>query len=258
MAVTVNAAIYGVGIYGVARYDRIVVSNLDQVEATGQVNTVRVSTAAGLTGVVATGSVEGLTAGGFEVDISEKITQGVSGTGQVSAVQVNPSEKLTGVSATFTLNGEAVSVRSVNRVPITSVALTGFVDTVKENVLEPVGAVSATGFSGQVQVNVAEVLASVEATGSIGTLAFSNSFTVGSVQAQAIARRPEPKISEAVGGVSSEGFVNGVQVNTAAGISPPALVGSITATTQTAVVFNFEAVKETYSRQRTIFLPRAA
>ena len=37
MAVTVNAAVYGVGVYGTARYGKVIVSNLDQAIATGAV-----------------------------------------------------------------------------------------------------------------------------------------------------------------------------------------------------------------------------
>jgi len=137
MAVTVNAAVYGVAVYGVAIYGKIIVSNLDQATATGQVNAVQVNLSVTLASVVATGSVESLTAGGFEVDITEKIPTGVFATGQVSAVQVNVVESVTSVVGSGQ-TGDPVVTASSNIVSA-SVFATGFVEAVQENVSEKLG-----------------------------------------------------------------------------------------------------------------------
>jgi autotransporter translocation and assembly factor TamB len=129
--------------------------------ATGSVNTVTTTNSGSivLTGVSATSSLEPVVAGGFEIDITERI-DGVSATGQVTAVTptFNVTKAVSGVSATTTLNAPDVNI---------NIELTG---------------VSATSQVGEVEDQPTErIVTGVQATGSIGTVAFSNSFTVTGV-----------------------------------------------------------------------------
>ena len=61
-----------------------------------------------LVGVAATGAVEGLSVGGFEVDISERLGS-VSATGAIGTISFNTEEKLGSVSATGSVNTVTVN-----------------------------------------------------------------------------------------------------------------------------------------------------
>lgn len=255
MAVTVNAAVYGVAVYGVARYGKVIVSNLDQAVGTGQVSAVQVNTAAGVVGVSAiVGSIEPVSAGGFEIDVSERITTGVEGVGSAGTVQPNIAELLGSVSATTSTN--TVAIR--NTVTLSGVEGTGQVNTVEEKPTEVVLSVSAVGSVNTVQVNTAAGLTGVEATGSIGTLEHSNTVTPTGVQGTVSTNLVTVKILKTVGGVSASGSAGSVTEHTTAGITSAGMTGTAGQTNETAVVFNFEAVKDTYSKKRTVYISRAA
>ena len=162
MADTVlNSAVYGVGVYGTAKYGRIevVIYNLDAATATGSIGSLTVNTTAGISGVSATGTIAPVVAGGFEIDISEVISAGVSATGAVNTVQVNVTEILGSVSATGAIGTLAIS----NTVTLTGVQATGAINTVEEKPTEALSSVSATGQAGTVKTNVTEVVTGVEA-----------------------------------------------------------------------------------------------
>jgi len=156
-----NSAVYGVGVYGTAKYGRIevVVYNLDAATATGSIGSLTVNTAAGISGVSATGTIAPVVAGGFEIDISEVISAGVSATGAVNTVQVNVTEILNSASATGAIGTLAIS----NTVTLTGVQATGAINTVEEKPTEALSSVSATGQVGTVKTNVTEVVTGVEA-----------------------------------------------------------------------------------------------
>tara|TARA_R110000772_G_scaffold254373_1_gene370339 strand:+ start:86 stop:502 length:417 start_codon:yes stop_codon:yes gene_type:complete len=78
-------AIYGIGKYGDASYGIV-------------------TPVIALTGVQATGAITSVTAGGFEIDITERISTGVGATGAVNTVQVHIAELLASVSATGSIN----------------------------------------------------------------------------------------------------------------------------------------------------------
>lgn len=255
MAVTVNAAVYGVAVYGVARYGKVIVSNLDQAVGTGQVSAVQVNTAAGVVGVSAiVGSIEPVSAGGFEIDVSERITTGVEGVGSAGTVQPNIAELLDSVSATANTNTLALS----NTVTLSGVESTGQVNTVEEKPTEAVLSVSAVGFVNTVQVHTAAGLTGVEATGSIGALEHSNTVTLSGVQAVSSAATVTVQIVKTLEGVSASGSIESVTEHTTAGITSVGMTGTAGQTNETAVVFNFDLVKTNYSRKRTIYIPRAA
>jgi len=138
------SAIYGSGVYGSSEY--------------GVINiTVSIS------GVSATGTIASVVAGGFEVDVTERITIGVEGTGSVGSLTVNTAAGLTGVVGTFTVNAAGLSIRSINRVPVAGSPMTGSIGTVSPNVDEPIATgVEATGQAGTVGVNTAAGVTGVE------------------------------------------------------------------------------------------------
>jgi hypothetical protein len=247
MAVIKSSALYGTGVFG------------------GSVlGTRNVSFA--LTGVSGTGAIEPVSAGGFEIDISERLGN-VSATGSVNTVTVNIQEDIVGVSATGTVNGalefsNTHSLASVsatgsigtlaisNTVGLTGVAGTTAVESVSAggfeiDITEKVTGVSATGAVTAVQpvFNFTEILPSFGLTGSIGTISLNVKEELG---------------ANAVTSVSGTASVNSVTVHTSAGVTTPAITASLGTISKTAVQFDFEAVKNLYSRRRTVTLSRAA
>lgn len=171
---------------------------LDSVSATGTINTLHINNKFTLADVSATGTIEPVSAGGFEIDISERITDGVSATGAIQALsQVKVSERLASVSVTGTV--AAIIPHADSQITLSSVSATGQVNDVEDQTTERLDSVSATGtVQALAQVKVSEALASAPATGTIG------------------------------------------------------------AVTTTAVVFDFQAVREQYSRRRTVYIAEAA
>lgn len=245
MAVIKSSALYGTGVYS------------GSVFGTRNVSFT-------LTGVAGTSTVQTVAINGFEIDISERLDS-VSATGSVNTVTVNIQEDVTGVVGTFTLNGAGLSIRSINRVPVTQNALTGSIGTVKPKVDEALGSVSATGSVGTLTVHLSEKLASVSATGSIGSLEFSNTHSLTSTGITASIGTVRPNVKEelqlnAVSGVNATGSINTVTVHVKENLLSTSATGSIgfARSNVIAVQFDFEAVKTQYSRRRTVILPRVA
>jgi len=140
MAIIAQSARYGSGLYGTSEY--------------GVVNLT-----ASISGVSATGTIASVVAGGFEVDVTERISTGVSATGSVGTLNVFIKVSLVGVSATGTIGTLAIS----NTVTLTGVSATGSVNTVEEKPTEALDSVSATGQIGIIKPNVAESVTGVEA-----------------------------------------------------------------------------------------------
>lgn len=147
---------------------------LASVAATGTVVTVGFDAKGNhtLASVSATGSIEPVSVGGFEVDISENLLS-VSATGTVGSLTVNISELLNSVTATGTItnvipSGEAnqtlVGVSASGAVE--AVSFDGFEIDISEKVLS----VSATGTVANVKTNITEVLNSVAANTNVGSL----------------------------------------------------------------------------------------
>jgi len=237
MAVIAASARYGTAVYGVSEYGVVDISAtlsgvegtgavgtpeprpsepVDSVSATGQVNTVQINltekvdgvqgtTAFGQigfsntviiqAGVEGTGEIEEVVAGGFEIDITERIDAGVEGTSQVDTVQVNLTAKPSGVEATGSVDD-------------------GFTFSNTTLLQSVVGAFSEPS----VEPQITEVIGGVFATGAVGPLTNSNSTLVNSVEA----------------------------------------TGAAGQTTETGVLFDFQAVREQYSRRRTVYIARVA
>ena len=240
MAVIKSSALYGTGVFGGSSF------GLQDVSFT-------------LTGVAGTSAL-----GTVEAKTSEALLS-VSATGAVGSVQVNLAPNITGVVGTFTVNAAGLTVKSINRVPVTQSALTGSIEAVSAggfeiDISENLGSVSATGAIGTVEAKTSEALLSVSATGAIGTpvLKATSSITLTGVSATGEVNELEEKPTEELGSVSATGAVNVVTANTGAGLTSVAMPGTIGDPSITAVQFDFEAVAHLYSKRRAISVPRAA
>lgn len=147
---------------------------LASIAATGTVVTVGFDAKGNhtLASVSATGSIEPVSVGGFEIDISENLLS-VSATGTVGSLTVNISELLNSVTATGIItnvipSGDAnqtlVGVSASGAVE--AVSFDGFEIDISEKVLS----VSATGTIATVKVNITEVLNSVAANTNVGSV----------------------------------------------------------------------------------------
>ena len=240
MAVVAATAKFGVGVYGASSY--------------GVVNVSRT-----LTGVAGTSTL-----GTVEAKTSEALLS-VSATGAVGSVQVNLAPNITGVVGTSTVNGAGLTVKSVNRVPVTQSALTGSIEAVSAggfeiDISESLGSVSATGAIGTVEAKTSEALLSVSATGAIGTLVLhaASSLTLTGVSATGEVNELEEKPTEELGSVSATGAVNEVSTSTGAGLTSVGITSIIGDPSITAVQFDYEAVAHLYSKRRAVSIPRAA
>ena len=238
MAIIAQSARYGSGLYGTSEY--------------GVVNLT-----ASISGVSATGTIASVVAGGFEVDVTERISTGVSATGSVGTLNVFIKVTVVGVSATGTVN----TVKENINTPITGVQATGSVNTVEEKPTEALDSVSATGSVNNVTVNIIEKLGSVSATGTIATLTLTGTANVTptGVEAVGFVNTVEEKPTEVLNSVSATVFVNGnftfSNTHSLTGVSATSTVNTVTAT---GVIFDFEAVKALYDRKRTVLIEKQA
>ena len=147
---------------------------LASVAVTGTVVTVGFDAKANqtLASVSSTGSIEPVSVGGFEVDVSENLLS-VSATGSVGSLTLNVSELLNSVTATGTItnvipSGDAnqtlVGVSASGAVE--AVSFDGFEIDISEKVLS----VSATGTVASVKTNITEILNSVAANTNVGSV----------------------------------------------------------------------------------------
>jgi len=199
-----GVGVYGASSYGVVNVSRTLTgvagtSALGTVEAktseallsvsaTGSVGSVQVNLAPNITGVVGTftlngagldvksvnrvpvtqnaltGSIEAVSAGGFEIDISESLGS-VSATGAIGTVEAKTSEALLSVSATGSLG--TLVLHAASSLTLTGVSATGEVNELEEKPTEELGSVSATGSVNGVSTNTGAGLTSVGITGTI-------------------------------------------------------------------------------------------
>ena len=172
MAIIAQSARYGSGLFGLSRYGQINLSvSLASVTATSAVNTVQLSASSKVipTGVVGTGSVAPVAAGGFEIDITESISTGVSSTGSVNTVTINIGETVVGVTATGAVN--TVGLIANATFELTGVSSTISLGTVTSIVIEKCEGVSATfAINGNLVINTTAGLSGVQSTLSLGTV----------------------------------------------------------------------------------------
>lgn len=135
------------------------------VSASGAIEVPGVGITERPSGVSGTGAVAPVVAGGFEIDITEKISVGVEGTGQVAGVQANPGAGVTGVSVT----GSIGSVDHSNTTLLQSVVGTAEEPTIGVGALDTPTGVSATGVvNGNLTHSNSTLLSAVVASGQSG------------------------------------------------------------------------------------------
>ena len=158
---------YGSGIYGISNYGGDIAKTLAGVAATGAIGTLEHSNTKTLVGVVGTTAIEAPSAGGFEIDISERVDTGVAGTGSVNTVQVNLAPVPTGVSAT----GSIGSLEHSNTILLQGVAGTLAEPLVEPKVTAVIGGVSATGaVNDDFEHSNSTIISSVASTVSAGII----------------------------------------------------------------------------------------
>jgi len=242
MAIVAGSALYGTGVYGGSSF------GLQDVSFT-------------LTGVAGTSAL-----GTVEPKTSEALLS-VSASGAVASVQVNLAPNITGVVGTFTLDVSALTVKSVNRIPVTQSALTGSIEAVSAggfeiDISERLGSVSATGAIGTIEAKTSEALVSVSATSALGTIVpHADSFlTLTGVSATGEVNELEENPTEALSSVFATCTINpaGVSLSTSAGLTSVAMTGIATEPSITAVQFDYTAVAHLYSRRRAAIIPPRA
>jgi hypothetical protein len=267
-------ALYGTGVYGSASYGivaptvaltgvsgtaltRTVHINAFEIDITeplygpaalvGSVGTLEFANTVTPATTIGTGQI-----GTVSPNIAFGIT-GVNGTVQVGTVEDKVTEKVTGVSATGVINAEGLSIRSINRVPVTGAGMSGLVGIPEPRVDETIGiGVQGTSALGSIRVHVSEKIVSVPLTGSIGALEHSNTVTLIGVEGIAQVGDVEDKPTEALSSVSATVFIGTITVNVSdfvSGVSATLSVGTLTAT-GTSTVFD----PDNYSRIRTVRL----
>jgi hypothetical protein len=230
-------AIYGSGVYDLAVYGEFGPTlSIEGFSATTAVGNLDTSAEANTTpaGVFATGAV-----GSLVVDITEVLV-GVEATSTLGSVQVNISEILTGVQAT----GSVGSFTFTTEVNLT---LTGVQATALEGVVQPSGGAtkSLTGVSG---------------TSAIGTVVITATTGLTGQQLNGSVGLLQVNITENITGVFATSNFGDTEESGKANHTPTSieLTGASGNTSETGVVFDFESVKETYGRKRTVILSRAA
>jgi hypothetical protein len=242
MAFVTTSATYGVGRYGSARYGLVDVSHVPE-------------------STVALASI-----GVVSPNVREEFLSGVEATVAVGSVRVNLKAEPTGVQATSTVNAAGLDIRSVNTVPVLGVVGTiqveaptagGFEIDVTERVTT---SLLATASISTVKVNVAEILTSVTATGAVSSdIKLSNTYSLTGVSSEFSMGVVSPNVREEfLSGVQAVATINAPQVNTGAGVVGVNATLVNDEVTTVAEVFNFEAVKDLYSRRRTAIVARAA
>ena len=244
-----NDALYGTGTYGTARYGRV-------------------TPVVSISGVVGTGAI-----GTVEVKLDTTLT-GVSATGIVNDVEEQPTENLESVSATGSIG--TVTPKAEVSLTATGVSATGLVGDVEEQPTENLESVSATG-----SIGTPTITASAAVMGAfnpdITSLLFSKVALLTASEISADTRIAEvlgvslaeqnlassrviAQVLDATGssGVTNEtlALTGGSQVSgSVQGAVGSGQAGSLSTS---ATIFDFEAVKELYSRRRTVFIARAA
>jgi hypothetical protein len=218
------SALYGSGVYGSSEYGVINVT-------------------ASVTGVSATALTRTLHINAFEVDITEPLYGPDALTVSTNTATVNIAEKVSGVIATFSVNAAGLSIRSINRVPVTGSPMTGSIGTLSPNVNEPIATgVIATTSLNTVQVHISEKLDSVSATGGIGSLEHSNTVTLTGVESVGQVGEVEDQPLERIAtGVFATGGIGSLTLHTTAGLTSVVGTFSVGTPTVTGVTTTFTA-----------------
>ena len=146
---------------------------------------------------------------------------GVSGTGQIEPPEVGGFEVDIGIRLTATTVG------------------TGGVGSLQPNIKAEISGTTATVSLGQITIDAVEQISGVVGTGSVSPVGVGYAFTVTGV-------------------TSTTQVGTATKVNVSEIIVSSSMTLSLGSVTTTAVVFNFQAVRNDYSRRRTIYIAEAA
>ena len=146
---------------------------------------------------------------------------GVSGTGQIEPPEVGGFEVDIGIRLTATTVG------------------TGGVGSLQPNIKAEISGTTATVSLGQITIDAVEQISGVVGTGSVSPVGVGYAFTVTGV-------------------TSTTQVGTATKVNVSEIIVSSSMTLSLGSVTTTAVVFNFQAVRNDYSRRRTIYIAKAA
>lgn len=237
MALIAVSARYGHGTYGLAEYGVVdLTAVLSGVSATGALGTLEPQPSEPVDSVQATGQL-----GILQINLIEKV-DGVEATGAIGVLEHSNTKELTGVTGTGA---------------VAPVVAGGFEIDITERIDSGVEATGQVGSPTQIKVGAGAT--GVEATGSIGTLEHSNTTLLQSVVGTVPEPSVEPQITEVIGGVFATGAVNDAfTFSNSTLLTSVFATGAAGQTTETGVLFDFQAVRDQYSRRRTIYIQRAA
>ena len=150
-----------------------------------------------------------------------KAITGVSGTGEIEPPEIGGFEVDIGVRLTATTVG------------------TGSVGSLQPNIKAEISGVTATVSLGQITIDALEEIFTVVGTGSVGSVGAGVTPNITGVTA--------------TGQVGSISTIHVSEIIVSAGATTT--LGTVT---PTAVVFDFNSVRDQYSRKRSVTIPRAA
>lgn len=232
-------AIYGSGVYNEAVYGEfgptLLINGVSGSSSAGTLD-VSANASTSINGVTGTSFVGNVTA-----DVTELIETGPpAAQSSVGTVQVNISEILVGASAT------------------------GFAGELSFNAQAntTTGGTEGTALEGTAEASggALESLTGVEGTTALGTVIIVAAVGLEGQQLNSSLGVVKPNIVEYIPGVFATGATNTTEEFGEANetLTPILATSQAGNTTETGVVFNFEAVKETYDRKRTVRLSRVA
>ena len=155
--------------------------------------------------------------------------------------QLTPVIALTGVSATGVIEPPEIGGFEVDigvRLTATTVG-TGSVGSLQPNIKAEISGVTATVSLGQITIDALEEIFTVVGTGSVGSVGAGVTPNITGVTA--------------TGQVGSISTIHVSEIIVSAGATTT--LGTVT---PTAVVFDFNSVRDQYSRKRSVTIPRAA
>ena len=211
-----------------------------------------------MTGVSCVGTISSIAIDGFEIGLSERLNS-VSATGTVNTITVNISEKISSVTSTGIVTGGTYSGKASTI--LTGVSATGYTEPVSAggfeiDISENLLSVVAVGQVSGITVNIVERLGSVTATGIVNSVGVSSTVTSGSVYATGYVNNVVEHIVEKLVSVGSIASIGVVSYRLSATVIPitPAMILHYGVPIATGILFDYESIKDSYDRSRTIYL----
>ena len=155
-----------------------------------------------------------------------KAITGVSGTGEIEPPEIGGFEVDIGIRLTATTVG------------------TGSVGSLQPNIKAEISGVTATVSLGQITIDALEEILTVVGTGSVGSVGAGVTPNITGVTA--------------TGQVGSISTIHVSEIIVSAGGTATLGTGASAGITTTAVVFDFNSVRDQYSKRRSVIIPRAA